>query len=114
MLLQDAKSILSIADRPTKTIKVKEWNCEVIIRVLPASFRDKQDEIAAGGGSTFKDWRSRMVAASIVNEKGEAVFNERHVNQLAEKSGKALDSIVEEIIDFNAMGDEHVEEMAKN
>lgn len=88
MLSRD--EILAADDLPTETVEVKSWGGKVRVRALSGA------ELEA-----FTEWQERekpgkimsmagMVAASVVDEKGERMFTLDDAPTLAKKSSRSL------------------------
>lgn len=116
MTILSKDQILQSEDRKTKTIEVPEWGGEVIIKEMSAFDRDEFESSLAGknGGQNLKNWRAKLAAVSIVDEKGSLLFSKDEILKLSKKSSKALNRIADAAIELNQMGDDTVEELAKN
>jgi hypothetical protein len=58
--------------------------------------------------------RARLVARSICDAEGAALFTEADVNALGEKSAAALDRIFAAAQELSGLGAQDVENLAKN
>lgn len=116
MTLLTKEQILSANDRDTKTINVPKWGGDVIISVMSSKAKDAfEASILDGKGNTnLKNVRAKLVAACIVDETGKLMFSESDIEKLGEKSAVSLDLIYMECLKLNKVGDEEIEELAKN
>lgn len=116
MAILSKKDIFSKKDVQTKTINVPEWDGEVIISTMSGFARDKFEASILNKKGTYNptNIRAKLVAASVVDEKGELLFNENDLVKLGGKSCAALDRIFIEAQKLNGLGDAEVEELAKN
>ncbi|RKZ99312.1 MAG: hypothetical protein DRQ47_11270 [Gammaproteobacteria bacterium] len=114
MLTKD--EILNAQDTETQTIKVKEWGGEVTIAVMSGFARDKFEASIVGknGTSNMSNIRSKLVASSIVDEKGDLMFTDADIIKLGKKSSIALDRIFTAAQSLNKITDDDVDELAKN
>lgn len=117
-----AKAILEADDLITETVDVPEWGGFVIVRTMMAGEKDrfqlgtmtqKHGEIQTDL-KKMKYFRTRAVALSVVNEKGERLFTESQVEKLAKKSASAMDRVYEVAARLNGLGEGVTEELEKN
>ena len=116
MAILSKQEILEAKDVKTKTIEVPEWGGEVIISTMSGFARDRFEASLTGknGGMNMTNVRAKLVAATLVDEKGSLLFSEDEVLKLGKKSSTALDRIFAEAQKLNAIGDSELEELAKN
>jgi hypothetical protein len=111
-------AILAANDLPTKDIDVPEWGGTVRIRSMTATDRDAfevaQLEAQREGRAAPDNIRARYVAACIVGEDGQPLFDESEVTKLGNKSAMALDRVFSAITGMNSIDAGAVEEAAKN
>lgn len=114
MLTRD--QILNADDRKTIEIDIPEWGGSVRIAELSGFTRDKFEEsiVNANGGTNMNNIRAKLVAASVVDEKGDPLFSDKDVAKLGKKSSVALDRIFAKSRDLNKISDDDVEDLAKN
>lgn len=114
MLSKD--EILNANDKKTMVVDVPEWGGQVTIAIMSGFARDQFESqlVGANGGTNMQNVRAKLVAASIVDEKGELMFNSQDVVKLGKKSGAALDRIFSAAQKFNKITDDEVEQLAKN
>jgi len=108
--------ILKINDLPTRKISVPEWGGHVNVRGLNGTERDDYEQRVLdrnkGDKVALKAWRARIVASTIVDDKGENIFTDSDIAALAKKSAAALDRIVDVVLElsgFAAKADEDAE-----
>lgn len=108
--------ILNSKDVKTKTIHVPEWDGDVIVSTMSGYARDQFETSVLGknGGMNTTNIRAKLVAACLVDLKGNLLFTEGDVSKLGKKSCTALDRIFEEAQKLNHIGDAEVEKLAKN
>lgn len=116
MGLLSKKDILDSNDCETKTIEVPEWGGDVNIATMTGFARDRFEASILGksGGMNTQNIRAKLVAACLVDDSGELVFNETDIAKLGKKSCSALDRIFTEAQKLNGFSNDDVEELAKN
>lgn len=111
--------ILSADDLPIRAVNVPQWGGEVLLKTLNGSEREELERLVnefktrgklAGG----KAVRAVAAALSIVDENGNRIFQDTDIESLAKKSGAALDLLLDEILEHNAMTKGAAEELEKN
>ena len=110
------EQILNADDRKTKVIYVEEWGDDVTIKQMSGFSRDRFEGslLGANGGTNMQNVRAKLVAASIVDDKGELMFSDADVLKLGNKSSAALDFVFSAAQSFNKITDADVDDLAKN
>lgn len=99
--------------KKTEKVHVPEWGGDVYVRVMTARERDALD-------IRFKDNRVGMrafIACMLTcDESGNDLFHENQgdMQKLDEKSGRAIDRILEVALRLNGMTQESIEDAEKN
>lgn len=116
MAILSKEQILSVDDSKTQVVEVPEWGGEVIISTMSGFARDRFEAscIGKGGGMNMQNIRAKLVAATVVDEQGNLLFNEKDVSALGRKSCAALERVFEAAQRLNKISEEDVEELAKN
>jgi hypothetical protein len=116
MAILKKDDILNAQDSKTVTLEVPEWGGEVIIATMSGFARDRFEASIMGknGGMNMLNVRAKMVAACLVDEEGNLLFSENDILRLGKKSCAALDRIFEEAQKLNRLGDQDIENLAKN
>lgn len=109
--------IVNAPDLKTETVEVPEWGGEVLVRGLTGQQRDafeqwfqKQSKSKAG----VPNVRARLAVLSIVDEKGDRVFNDADIDMLGDKSGAMLDRVFDAVQRLSGISGDDVDEMVKN
>lgn len=110
------EQILKAKDLKEETVNVPEWGGSVKVRSLTGRERDEfeRDVFNDGDKSTWENFRAKLVALTIVDEKGERIFTSSDVHALGNKSALALDKIFSVSQRLSGLRKEDVEEMTKN
>ena len=118
MALLNREAILAANDLPTKDVSVPQWGGTVRVRSLTGAERDQfeMDMIAArrDGQVAPSNVRARYAAMCIVGEDGQNLFTATDIEALGRKSAAALDRVYQEILSFNALTDDDVDELVGN
>ncbi len=116
-----ADLIFSTDDMKIEKVYVPEWNQGgrkgyVYIKQASAREQDKfeQDSRGKNGGPNLMHMRARLVATSLVNAKGEKLFNDEQVIKLSNKSGAVLNRLIDKITALNHVTTDDLEKIAKN
>lgn len=117
MALLTRDDIFNADDRKSEVVNVPEWGGEVMVRTLSGKERDQYE---AGTIKTnkqgkqeqnFENFRARLIALCVVDEKGVRLFSERDVAALGNKSAAALQRVYDKCQELNAISDADVEEL---
>jgi len=115
------EQILKANDLKTETVAVPEWGGEVLVRMMTGTARDKFEEQMFGGGRkkgkpemSFDNIRARLVAAVVVDEAGNLLFEPADIVELGKKSAAALDRIFSVAQQLNGFTKKDIDELAKN
>lgn len=110
--------ILSADDLPTRTVNVPQWGGDVLLKTLNGSEREELERLInefkakkIPGGNAV---RAVAAALSCVDEAGQLLFSKAEIPALAKKSGAALDLLLDEILDLNAMTKAAAKELEGN
>lgn len=118
VLTRDA--ILKAKDMKTEVVSVPEWGGDVIVATITGEARDQMENRIWGervnpDDRRINNVRAKVVAACVVDEKGNRLFpNDDDVERLGKKSGKALDRVFTVARRLNGIGTKDIEEMEKN
>jgi hypothetical protein len=117
-------AILACEDLPTTDVDVPEWGGTVRVKGMTGAQRDAFEDslfidVPSADGKTIarkqdtKNIRAKLVAASLVDAEGAALFTQAEIDTLAQKSARALSRVFEAAQRLNGMTPEAKEE-AKN
>jgi len=117
MLTRD--QILAAPDLKTEAVSVPEWGGEVLLRMMTASERDDfEAKLFTGEGDKRRvnqtNFRARLCAICLVDEKGERMFKVEDVELLGRKSATALERVFEVAQRINGLGEKAVDEAKKD
>jgi len=115
-------TILKASDLKRELVEVPEWDGSVYVGTMTASARDEFD--LAGlikdteGNLTEKqdtsNFRARLCAVTMQDEKGNLLFGMEDVAELSKKSAAAMQRVFSVAQNLNGMGAEEAEKIAKN
>ena len=108
--------ILKAVDNRTKKVDCPEWGGSVLVSTMSGFARDQFEGsiVGKGGGTNTTNIRAKLAVATVVDEQGNLIFNEKDIAALGKKSAVALDRIFSASQELNKITDDDVEDMAKN
>lgn len=119
--LLNADEILGKDDSQYEDVPVPEWGGTVRVRSLTADERDAFDESITklsgnGKGQTreiiMKGIRAKLVARSLIDDKGERLFTDAQVETLGKKNATVLDRLFAIAQRLSGLSKDDVEKLA--
>ena len=110
------EEILAAKDIKTEIVPVPEWGGAVRIKALDGKERDDYEESVMTKGKKgamdiiSRRLRVKLLAVSIVDEKGVRMFTEDDVELLAGKSAAAIDRVFKVAQRLSGLGEDQVVE----
>lgn len=122
MILSREKILGSAGKRQTKVVPVPEIEegGEVVVQSMTGAERDRFESslvIEGKNGKTkadLKNVRARLVAATVVDDKGRKLFTVNDVEELGKISAAALDRMFSAARELSGMSEKDVEELTEN
>lgn len=112
MALLTRDSILKAQDVATKDVQVAAWGGSIRVRSMTVAERNEFARRASGAeAASTSAW---LVSILAVDDAGKALFTPDDVKALEGRSFKALDAVVNAILEVNGIGEKAVEAAAKN
>jgi hypothetical protein len=109
------EQILAADDLGSLEVNIPGWGGSVFIRVMTCGERDSyENEWVANKGKGVPDFRAKFLARCLTDAKGQRLFSDAEVPQLAAKSASVLQALFVKAMAHNALSDTDVEELAKN
>lgn len=110
------EQILKANDFSVEKVTVKQWNGFVFVRGMTGTERDafEQSVVQTKGKTNLSNIRARLCALTIVDEKGNRLFDDSDIVELGKKSAAALDKVFAVAQRLNGLAAGDVEELAKN
>lgn len=119
--LLTAEDILEAQDIQVEDVEVPEWGGHVRVMSLTGTERDELEEAslrakAKGKGREFnmRNFRARLVAASLVDGQNKKIFNMAQVERLGNKSSAALQRVFDVAMRLSGFSADDVDELVKN
>ena len=113
------EAILAIDDSNVEQVVVPEWNGVTIkVRSLTGHERDQLEASMIGKNGKadtargLKNFRARLVVATVVDDNGAPMFTAADIDALAGKSAAALDRISTVAMRLSGLSSEDVTELA--
>lgn len=115
MTLLTKEAILSADDRKFEDVAVPEWGGSVRVATIPAIEQDRWTaESAESGEAKRETYRIQYVALCCVDEAGNRLFSQKHVEALGMKSSKAIGRVFDVAARLNGLSGEATGELEKN
>jgi hypothetical protein len=114
MALLSRDSILKAQDVATKDVQVPEWGGAIRVRSMTVAERNEFARRSAAEGANAVGVSAWLVSVLAVDESGARLFTPEDVQALEARNFKAVDTVVNAILEVNAMGVAAVEAAAKN
>lgn len=117
MAILTREQIEKVDDLTTKIVQVEvpEWGGSVHLRPMTVAELDAySNAVMRAKGSGVDDFRSKLVACCLCDEKGNRLFSDKEVATLARKSGVVIDRLYRAADELNDVGPKKVEEVAGN
>jgi hypothetical protein len=109
------EQILAADDLGLLEVKVPGWGDTVFIRVMTCGERDSyENDWVANKSKGVENFRTKFLARCLCDAKGQRLFTDAEVPQLAGKSASVLSKLWAKAMEHNALTDKDVEELAKN
>lgn len=109
-------AILKANDIKTIDIDVPEWGGSVRVATISGAARDRFETsmVNKNGSLNSVNLRAKLVAACVVDDKGNLLFKESDIDELGKKSCIALNRVFQAAQKINGMGNSEIEDSAKN
>ena len=119
MAILTKDQILKANDIKIEKLEVPEWGGTIFVRGLSGTERDKfEASIIEQRGKNqtinMKNIRAKLAVMSICDEKGNLLFEEADIFELAKKSAVALNRVFDKASDLSGLSNEDVKSLAKN
>lgn len=119
MALLSREAILEAKDIETKEVEVPEWGGSVLVKGLGGAQRNAYEQsLIKGQGKNAKmnldNAMAKLVALTVVDEKGKPLFSQADVEALGRKSGKALARVYAVASELSGLTEDDVDALTKN
>ena len=115
----DAGTIFEVKDLPREKVNIPEWGGSIYVGTMMGDQRDEW-EISLMANKTgnqhdnLRNLRARLAIIVCEDEAGNKLFVPADAERLGKKSASALQRIFNAAKKLNKIGDDDVEELAKN
>ena len=108
--------ILNAEDIKTEEVEVPEWGGTVLVKGMNGKERDAFEmSYLTAGQSTIENVRAKLVSLTVIDhETKNQLFTVADIDALGQKSAKALDRVFAVAQSLSKIGQNDVEELAKN
>lgn len=121
MALLGKEDILRAKDTVTEDVPVPEWGGVVRVKGMTGRERDRWessivtvDKSGKAATPNMDNNRAKLVAATVVDEAGNLIFTAEDVGLLGNKSGAALERVVNVAMRLSGISSGDLEELAGN
>lgn len=111
--------IFAAKDIQTEDVSVPEWDGIVRVKGMNGTERnDYESSLVKGRGKNatvnMQNAMAKMIAQTVIDEEGKAIFKQADVEELGRKSGKALSRVYGVAARLSGMTEEDMEELLGN
>lgn len=112
MGLLNRDAVLKVTDTVTKDIPVPEWGGSLRVRTMTVAERN---DFARRASSEDKvSVAAWLVSVLAVDENNKPLFKAEDVPEIERRNFRAVDRVVQAILEVNGISEKKVEEAAKN
>lgn len=114
------EQILNADDLKTEVVDVKEWGGSVLVKAMTGKERDSFEASILDKSNPNKpsvkteNIRAKLVAQTVVDEKGKPIFTVADIEVLGGKSASALSRVYDVSAKLSKITADDVDELAKN
>lgn len=113
--LLSKSAILAASDLKHEDVTVSQWGGVVRVRTMTGTERDEfRAAIASEDGIPVGQFSAALLAATIIDEKGDRLFSIDDMAALQAKSAASLDAPAAVSMRLNGLGGNAVEDAVKN
>ncbi len=105
-------AILAAGDIRLDKVAVPEWGGDVYLKTISGIDRDQFEE--GYSEQKMKNFRARFLVLTLCDEKGDRLFTDAEVAELAKKSSLVLNRLFEKAWGFNAFTNEAVDDLGND
>jgi len=115
-MILNKESIINAKDLQTVEVEVPEWGGSVLVRALSAGDRDEFTQWVTDkeGKINSRDFMTKLVSISLVDEEGNRLFSAEELIELNKKSSKAIDKLFKVVQTNSGMNDTSMDEAKDN
>lgn len=110
-MLLKREDVLTSHDVKTKDVEVAEWGGSVRVRQMTLAERGEFARRGADGVATTGAW---LLATLCVDENGKRMFTDDDVEGLMRRNHRAIDRVVDAILEVNGLDQKKVDDAVKN
>lgn len=121
MALLTKDQILRAKDTVTEDVDVPEWGGTVRVKGMTGRERDQWEQSLLTPGKNGKaptpdmdNNRAKLVAATVVDEQGNRIFTAEDVGLLGNKSGAALERVVNVAMRLSGISPQDMDDLSGN
>jgi len=113
------EDILKAEDLDFEDVEIKEWGGSVRVRCMTGTERDAFEasiyEIKGNKANIIREnFRAKLIARTLIDEKGERLFSDKEINLIGKKAAKSLEKIFTVAQKLNGLSQTDEDEFVKN
>lgn len=110
------EEILSKTDLKKEVVNVPEWGGDVFVSEMSGATRDRWEQGLQERNSKGKliASRAKLVVATVVDENGNPMFEEKDIEELGKLSAVSLENICDVALRINKLMTDDLENAKKN
>lgn len=110
------EEILAKTDLKKETVTVAEWGGDVLVSEMSGTMRDnwEQSLIEKDAAGKRVSPRAKLVAFTVIDEKGERLFKDDDVALIGNLSSSSLEEVCAVAMRLNGLGSDAVDKSKKN
>jgi len=110
------EEILAKTELKKKSVTVDEWGGDVFVSEMSGTMRDAWEQTLREKDSSgnLLSPRAKLVAFTVVDEKGERIFTDEDIPFIGRLSSASLEKVCSAAMELNGLGVGDVEKAKKN
>jgi len=110
------EDILSKTDLKREPLTIKEWGGDIFVSEMSGTLRDAWEQMLREKDLEGKiiSPRAKLIAFTVVNEKGERIFTDSDISLIGKLSSSSLDKVTNVAMRLNGLSEDAVEDAKKN
>ena len=110
------EDILAKTDLKKETVTIEEWQGDVLVSEMSGTQRDlwEQSLRQKDKAGNLISPRAKLVAFTVVDEKGDRLFTEDDISAIGKLSSGSLEKVCAIAMNLNGLGSDAVDNAKKN
>ena len=110
------EEILAKTELKKKSVAVDEWGGDIFVSEMSGTMRDAWEQTLRekDASGNLLSPRAKLVAFTVVDEKGERIFTDEDIPSIGRLSSASLEKVCAVAMELNGLGVGDVEKAKKN